>query len=87
VQNLALSYEKLRFFAFKTVFREIIAEKLVRRRFIGRNAINIITIFNLDPETERFDARIGPGIIANLASLTIRVGSQNSESSDHTAKK
>jgi hypothetical protein len=55
----ALSYEKFKYFTFMTVFRENIAEKLVRRRSIDRNAINIITIFNLDGGTERFDTRIG----------------------------
>jgi hypothetical protein len=65
-----------------TAFRENIAEKLVRSRFIGRNAINIITIFNPERKTDRFDTRIGLRMIANLVSLTTIVGRQNSEVRD-----
>ena|ERR1700720_551259 len=81
---LALSYEKFRFFAFRMVFREIIAEKLVRRRSIDRNAINIITIFNLERERSGWYARIGPRMIANSAPPRYR--SPNSEFGDYRTK-
>ncbi len=59
------------------VFREIIAKKIVRRRSIDRNAINIITIFSLDRERSGRYARIGPCMIANSAPPGIGVRTQN----------
>ena len=55
------------------VFREIIAKKIVRRRSIDRDPINIITIFSLDQERSGRYARIGPRRIANPAIAEQRI--------------